>query len=378
MKKQKISILIPDGESHILLYVVNCLSNIKGLQIYVMSNIKNNPMRYSRYIKGFSFYKKTDSNIDWINNINKEIEKHNIEVVMPIFEIGIKTLTEYRLKILHKDKLGLLPSFANFNTAKNKGLLAEHLKTNNIPGPKSIIVVSNSELDKVNSLNFPVIIKPLEGFGGGKGIEVFDTVKDFKHHFTSHNFNYINIVQEYIKGYDIDCSVLCKDGDILAFTIQKGNMIGKSQFTPQIGLSFLYEQELYNIVEKLMKSLDWSGVAHIDMRYDQNTKEFKVIEINTRFWVSLDASLIAGVNFPYLYCLSSMESLFQKPQYNFVEYLNLKGLIKRIKQDMKFVFKINFILNNTPLIFALKDPAPMTYKFITRTKNILMSRLNAF
>ena len=69
-------------------------------------------------------------------------------------------------------------------------------------------------------------------------------------------------------------------------------------------------------------------------------KEFKVIEINTRFWVSLDASLIAGVNFPYLYCLSSMESLFQKPQYNFVEYLNLKGLIKRIKQDMKFVFKI--------------------------------------
>ena len=73
MKKQKISILIPDGESHILLYVVNCLSNIKGLQIYVMSNIKNNPMRYSRYIKGFSFYKKTDSNIDWINNINKEI-----------------------------------------------------------------------------------------------------------------------------------------------------------------------------------------------------------------------------------------------------------------------------------------------------------------
>lgn len=375
MKKQKISILIPDGDSHqTLLFVVNCLSAVKGLEIYVMSNKKNNPMCYSRYIKGFSFYKKTDSDLDWINNINKEIEKHSIDVVMPIYEIGIKKIIEFRCKILHDDKLGLLSSFPNFNIAKNKGLLAEHLKTNNIPGPKSIIVESNSELDKVNSLNFPVIIKPTEGFGAGQGIEVFDTVKDFKHHFNSHNFNYINIVQEYIIGYDIDCSVLCKDGDILAFTIQKGNMIGKSQFTPQVGLSFLYEQELYNVVEKLIKSLDWSGVAHIDMRYDQNTKEFKVIEINTRFWMSLDASLIAGVNFPYLYCLSSLGKTFHKPQYRHIEYLNFEGLIKKIKQDLKFIFKLNFMLKNTPLKFALKDPVPITYMFIKRTKNIIMSK----
>ena len=309
------SILIPDGESHILLYVVNCLSDIKGLEIYVMSNQKNNPMRYSRHVKGFSYYAKTSSDLDWINNINKEIEKHHIDVVMPIFEIGIKKLIEYRSKVLHENKLGLLPSLTNFNTAINKGLLSKHLEANNISGPKSVIIESNAELEKAYDLNFPVIIKPLEGFGGGQGIDVFKTKEDFKNHYIGHNFDYVNIVQEYIEGYDIDCSVLCRKGDVLAFTIQKGNMFGKNQFTPQFGLSFLYEQELYNVVEKLMKSLDWNGVAHIDMRYDQNTKQFKVIEINTRFWVSLDASLIAGVNFPYLYCLSSMGNVFEKPQY---------------------------------------------------------------
>lgn len=373
-KESNLSVLIPDGESHILLYVVNCLSDVKGLEIYVMSNKKNNPLRYSRYIKGFSYYKKTDCHLDWINNINKEIEKHNIDVVMPIFEIGIKTLIEYKLKILHEDKLGLLPSLANFNAAINKGFLAKHLQANNIPGPKSIIVDSNSAIDKVDSLNFPIIIKPLEGFGGGQGIKVFETIDNFKNHFANNNFEYIYVIQEYISGYDIDCSVLCRKGDILAFTIQKGNMIGKNEFTPQFGLSFLYEQELFEVIEKLMKSLNWSGVAHIDMRYDQNTKEFNVIEVNTRFWVSLDASLLAGVNFPYLYCLASKGTIFQKPHYKFIAYLNLKGLIKKIKQDIKFIFKINFILNNTPLKFALKDPAPMIYKFITRTKNIFMSR----
>lgn len=374
--KSTISILIPDGESHILLYVVNCLSGVKGLRIYVMSNQKNNPMRYSRHIKRFLYYQKTNSQLDWIRNINKEVEKNNIDVIMPIFETGIKTLIKHRSKIVHQEKLGLLPSLAHFNTAINKGLLSEHLVNHNVPGPKSIIISTYNELNKINTLNFPVIIKPMEGFGGGQGIDVFNTIEDLKEHFTINGFNYSNIVQEYIVGYDIDCSVLCKDGTVLAFTIQKGNMVGKNQFSPQFGLCFLYEQELYNVVEKLMKSLEWNGVAHIDMRYDQNTKQFNVIEVNTRFWVSLDASLIAGVNFPYLYCLASLGHTFQVPQYKFVDYLNLKGVIKRIKKDTKFMFNINFILNNTPLKFALNDPKPMIYKFITRTKNILVSRLS--
>lgn len=375
MKKYKTSILIPDGESHnMLLYVVNCLSYVKGLEIYVMSSRKNNPMRYSRHIKGYTYYTKTNSDLNWINNINKEIEKHNIDVVMPIFEIGIKRLIEYRSKILQENKLGLLPTLASFNTAINKGLLSKYLEANDILGPKTVIIASNAGLDKVNDLSFPVIIKPVEGFGGGQGIDVFSTVEDLKNHFINNDFNYVNIVQEYIIGYDIDCSVLCRDGDILAFTIQKGNMIGENQLAPQFGLSFLYEEELYNIVEKLMKSLDWNGVAHVDMRYDQNTKQFKVIEVNTRFWASLDASLIAGVNFPHLYCLSSIGNVFQKPQYEFVKYLSLKGLIKKIKKDIKFIFKINFILNNTPFKFALKDPIPMIYKFISRTKVILISK----
>jgi len=373
-KKINLSVLIPDGESHILLYVVNCLAQQKDIDVHIMSNTRDNPMRYSRYVRSFSYYPESKTDIEWIENINKEIEKKSIDVVMPIFETGIRKLIAYKKHINDNTKLGILPSLTNFNSAINKGMLSIYLEENNIPNPKSILIDSFKDINKIDGLNFPIIIKPSEGFGGGKGIKVFKNKESIKKYFNESSFEYANIVQEYIEGYDIDCSVLCRKGDILAFTIQKGNMIGKNQFAPQFGLSFLYEQELYNVVQRLMKSLDWNGVAHIDMRYDQNTKEFKVIEINTRFWVSLDASLIAGINFPYLYCLSSMGNIFQKPQYKYIEYLNLKGLIKKIKQDIKFIFKLNFMINNTPLKFALKDPVPMIYKFISRTKNILTSR----
>ncbi len=373
--KNHISVLIPDGESHILIYVVNCLAQTKTVEIFVMSNKKNNPMRYSRHVHKFSYYKKTNSDLDWINNINTETSKYNIDVIMPIFEDGIRTIIKHKQLISFSDKLVVLPSLDNFSTAINKGLLVKHLERNEIPYPKSILIEPEECYD-TNLIEFPIIVKPLEGFGGGQGIHVFENKQELEQYFITNRFSYSYLAQDYIKGFDIDCSVLCKDGSIEAFTIQKGTMFGKSEFAPQIGLQFLYEQDLYKVVEKLMKSLDWSGVAHIDLRFDENDKQFKVIEVNTRFWVSLDASLIAGVNFPYLYCLISLNKNFQKPNYKHVKYLNLKGFIKTIKKNKCFILQTGFVLKNTPLKFALKDPLPMMYKYISRTKNIVLDKFN--
>ena len=50
---QKLSVLIPDGESHLLIYIVNSFSLEKGVKLYIMSGKKNNPMRFSRHISHF-------------------------------------------------------------------------------------------------------------------------------------------------------------------------------------------------------------------------------------------------------------------------------------------------------------------------------------
>ena len=374
---KKISILIPDGETHTLLYVVNCLSQIKSVKIFVMSNKKRYPMRFSRHIYNFSFYPKTEVELDWINNINKELQKHNIDLVMPIFENGIETIIRYKEHILYKEKLCILPNLDNFKTAKNKGLLSEFLNNHNLPHPKGILVQS-AKTENVDILKFPVIVKPVEGYGGGLGVCLFDNKTDFEDYFEQGKFNYNHIVQEFIKGYDIGCSVLCKDGKILAYTIQKSTMKGKNPYAPLLGLVFVEDKDLYVIIEDLMKLLNWSGVAHVDLKFDEQDKIFKIIEVNTRFWSSLEASLISGINFPHLYGLASLGIDFQKPNYEFFNYLNLKGLVKTLTINKKFILKIHFIWNNTPLKFAVLDPLPMIYKFFSRTKNIWSSNLRKF
>ncbi len=373
----RVSVLIPDGESHLLIFVINSLSQIKGIEIHVMSNVKFISMRSSRYIASFAYYPKTENEQLWITNVNNVIIKHKIDLVMPIFENCMETIIKHK-KSFVGEKLCLLPDLVNFGKARNKWLLTQHLLLNNIPFPKSVLYSPNESLTlTLENLRFPIIIKPVIGSGGGDGVYLFQNRDELESYLHTKKFDCAQIIQEYVKGYDIGCSVLCKSGNILAFTIQKATMLNSNPFKPWLGVEFVYEEDLYAIVERLMKSLTWYGVAHIDLKYDVDNQTFKIIEVNTRFWGSLDASLIAGVNFPHLYCLASKNESFETPQYKNINYLNLKGLAKTLFKDKSLLFDFNFIMKNTPVGFALKDPLPIIFKYMVLSKNVFFVKLKA-
>ncbi|MDO7171687.1 ATP-grasp domain-containing protein [Mariniflexile sp. AS56] len=369
-----ISVLIPDGESHLLIYVINTLSQAKEVNIYVMSNIRHIPVRYSRRIQNFSYFPKTNDELVWINNVKEESERHNIDLILPIFEDAIETLSKYKNEIIFKDKLCLLPNNVDYNKANNKWSLAEHLLVNNMSFPRSALY-SKLNPDAFKHFRFPVIIKPILKSGGGVGVCLFNNNEELQIYLLDNNFDKERIIQEYVNGYDIGCSVLCQSGSILAFTIQKATMVNSNPFEPLLGVEFVYDDALFELVNKLMMSLNWSGVAHIDLRFDVDNNIYKVIEVNTRFWGSLEASMIAGVNFPYLHCLASLNKNFERPEYNLVKYLNLKGLVKSMLKNIALFLNFKFIMNNTPVRFALKDPLPTILKYMFFAKNIFMSKL---
>lgn len=54
---------------------------------------------------------------------------------------------------------------------------------------------------------------------------------------------------------------------------------------------------------KLLDHLDWHGPAMVEFKRDSTTGEFKLMEINPRFWSSLPFSVRAGADFPLYYWL---------------------------------------------------------------------------
>jgi predicted ATP-grasp superfamily ATP-dependent carboligase len=373
----KYSVLIPDGNKHTLLYVANSFSKVKGVKLYTMAFDKRSAMKFSRYIYNYSYYKKPETDLEWVNNINTEIEKHDIDLIMPVFEEGIRILIEHKTHLKHPNKLCVLPNLKDFLIANNKGKLYNHLEKNNFNKPNSIIVENNIQTNLnalLNKIKFPVVVKPVEGYGGGLKVALYKDKKSCIDFFENTELDCNYIVQEYINGYDGGCSVLCKEGVVLHYTMQKAIMKGGNNFAPLVALKFFYDEKLLEQIKRLMKSLNWSGVCHIDVRYDDFDKTYKILEINARFWSSLEASTLAGTNFPDLYASLSLGKTLETQAYSKIKFYNLKGLIKGLKQRKKELFNINFILNNTPMGFALKDPLPMVYKFISRTIVIIMKK----
>ncbi|QCS43724.1 carboxylate--amine ligase [Natrinema versiforme] len=65
--------------------------------------------------------------------------------------------------------------------------------------------------------------------------------------------------------------------------------------------------ELETAGRALLSELDWHGLAMVEFLRDPSDGEFKLMEINPRFWSSLPFSVRAGADFPYYYWQLAMD-----------------------------------------------------------------------
>jgi D-aspartate ligase len=177
------------------------------------------------------------------------------------------------------------------------------------------------------------------------------------------------VVQPLIDGYDIDCSVLCENGRIVAYTIQRGIVSAKVRFRAAVGIEFLYDDRVLHVVEKMMTLLNWSGVAHVDLRYDAGADEIKVIEINARYWGSLLGSLNAGINFPILAVKTAQGESIEKQKFVCSQYFMGKAPLKQLTRGLFGPEKNKVRLRDTSLYYTLKDPMPVLAEIWMKIKS---------
>jgi predicted ATP-grasp superfamily ATP-dependent carboligase len=354
---QQINILIPDGESTFAPLLIPCFQQMEGAHVHILSTKKKNPIKYSCYIKSFQLIERND---DWLKQIQGVVNELNIDMIVPVTEEVVRFFIQHQHEFENTNIIAL-PSLESFDIGVNKQKLNTFCLEHGVMVPKSYVVNEiNSTTFNLSSIQYPVLIKPLISEGGG-GIVRLDTKQLLGEYIKASKIEN-HFIQEYINGYDIDCSVLCKNGTIVTHTIQRGNLLASSPYKQQLGVHFLNNENVLKEVATLMKALNWSGIAHVDLRYDKKTNTYKVIEINARFWGSILASLNVGVNFPKLLIELSQGKNVEFQNYKKEEYLQLKGLFKLFKQKPLMLFKFKYIFNNTDVKYAFKDPLPTIYK----------------
>lgn len=369
--KKNFNILIPDAESGHSVVVARCLGQIPGLRVHVIAENQWSALRFSRRRKYYFKRPPHKRQVIFLDRILNVVKQTDADVLLPVDEAAVRTVSQNFDSLKEVISIVPVPAVKTFDTATDKWKLAQFLSAQNIACP-STILLNHSFLNSRNfaNLSFPILIKPRKGHGG-HGIEFFKKDKQLLA-FLAQNRNALNnnyIIQKYIDGYDIDCSLLAKDGQILAYTIQKGFIQRSQKYAAPAGVCFLHEDGVLNVVQRTISALSFSGTAHVDLRYDPQDDNFKIVEINARYWGSLTASLLAGVNFPYLACLAGLGIPFDMPQYRLNRFIDHTTAIKQIINKCLHRKNQKVRFAETDFSFILSDPLAELANILIRWAN---------
>lgn len=161
-----------------------------------------------------------------------------------------------------------------------------------LPTPSTYFFQNKQQLNfqlLATTLGIPFVIKPTNR-AGSEGIKIIHSASELESSILAqpdYQFSPL-LAQKYIKGNDIDISLLAIDGQVKVVAVQQvsGSVI-----------QFLSEPSLEVMAARLCKASGYEGVMHIDARIDELSGKIYLIESNPRFWASLTAALWCGVNF---------------------------------------------------------------------------------
>jgi predicted ATP-grasp superfamily ATP-dependent carboligase len=299
--------------------------------------------------------------LEFMVDLGKHLKKPGI--IMPTDDLVLERLMQFDEE-LSPYYLKTFPEPKILGNAMNKYNQYLAAKSIGLPVPYSIAPDNESDLDAWPKDFFPCVVK------GRKG-------KYFFEHFNVQAIliqNYAGlqniyrqsmgiplIIQDFIPGDDNELyaytSFISQTGECLTeFTSHKTQQVparlgilrrGKSKSIP----------ELRDQSRLLLKKLNFKGFSYIEYKLDSRDGQYKLIEINARFWKNFFMATLAGINFPYIAYLSNIRSSIPKH--------------KKQKEGVEWVFWIEEILYLLMDLFTKKTRLKDWFKDRPKGKDVI-------
>lgn len=160
----------------------------------------------------------------------------------------------------------------------------------------------------LSQITFPAVLKPSlsriltsEGWVN-TGVKYSRTLDEFRLVTNKFPFNsYSFLIQERIQGPGVGIFLLTHNGQPKAFFAHRRIR----EKPPSGGVSVVCEsieppKEALDAAKLLFERVGWTGVGMVEFKMDKRDNRPKLMEVNARFWGSLQLAISAGVDFPYL------------------------------------------------------------------------------
>lgn len=360
-------ILVLDAANQNTLAIVRHLSRA-GYIVHVCGYQQASLALFSKYPKKkFVIPAPDKSEEGFINALVKILTGEKYNLLMPV---GFKS---YKACTNHQEKLKALTNLI-VTTQSNIALAADKRATYNlaqqtgVPYPKTIRLHSRSEIHTLET-SYPAVVKsPFES--GQNVVEYADNkqqlIEKFEAMCAKNKFEFPNlpIIQEYVQGEGYGFFAYYEEGKcrsiFMHHRLREYPVTGGASVCAEA-----YRDEklkLYGM--KLLDELKWNGVAMVEFKKDIANGEYKLMEINPKFWGSLELALSSGVNFPdMLIRKAAGEEIAYNESYEKVTFQWLLNgeLLHVIERPSDFFGVIKTLFySKTDLCF--RDPVPHLFQ----------------
>lgn len=300
-------ILVTDGTQRSALAVVRSLGRA-GHAVFVCSARTPSIAGESRHtVAQATVADPLHAPEQFVSDVQSRIEQWRIDMLIPITEASLLALLPER------EQLGVtipFPDASVFRAAADKGALLAAAPLAGIAVPRQLVIHAAGDMRGIDPslLDYPVVLKPSRSVGEHDGhrvamgvqhaadaSELRRAVAEMSH------AAFPLLVQQRIVGAGAGIFLLIWDGKLLAsFAHRRLREKPPSGGVSVYSESVVAEPDLVERSRLLLEQLGWNGVAMVEYKRETRTGIPYLMEVNGRFWGSLQLAIDAGVDFPAL------------------------------------------------------------------------------
>lgn len=307
-------VLVTDGEQRAALAVTRSLG-AAGYAVYVCSP-------RSRSLAGASRSAGAEAAIasplarpaDFAADIGRLIEQWRIDLLLPITDAALAALVPRRAELPPvtlpvadgpvyarlSDKAGVLATAAALGVA--------------VPAQTTVASAEDASRVPADTLRYPIVLKPspvlarVNGQWIRPGVAYAGSPDELRARLGAWPVGaYPVLLQQRVVGPGIGVSLLRWDDRTVAVFAHRR----LREKPPSGGVSVYCESispdpRLVAQSEALLRQLDWQGVAMVEYKIDAATGTPYLMEVNPRFWGSLQLAVDSGVDFPALLAAAAL------------------------------------------------------------------------
>lgn len=302
------TVLVTDGEERAALAVTRSLGRA-GHRVHVCARRARSLAGASRHSRGQAPVPDPLTEPErYLEALEGLIRRWDVDVLVPVTEASLLAVLGARERFS-----GVEIPFADYETFRavsDKRLVLERATRVGIAVPRQWVLASAAELDGALSdgLEYPLVLKPGRSVGGAAGARVRlgvsyvagpDELRARVATLPAAAFPLL--LQRRIEGPGLGVFLLLREGAVIASFAhrrlrEKPPSGGVSVYSESVAL----DPELFTRSVALLREFGWSGPAMVEYKLDTATGVPYLMEINGRFWGSLQLAIDAGVDFPAL------------------------------------------------------------------------------